>query len=152
MSAQFHPSEDLVVSASLDQTARIWDISGMLQWVLVKCIVLQTLTFSDNLSKSSRNDTEHLLCSIQPLFAPFTQDCVRRTFPQLVATRVLIYQQLVAVLLVLLNYLVSGNYFKLFVPRSSYEYFYWWVSLVFTQRFLTRIWDQSWSMSYYFNV
>ena len=30
MCAQFHPTEDLVVSASLDQTARVWDISGQL--------------------------------------------------------------------------------------------------------------------------
>ena len=29
MCAQFHPSEDLVASASLDQTLRIWDISGL---------------------------------------------------------------------------------------------------------------------------
>lgn len=29
MCAQFHPTEDLVVSASLDQTIRIWDISGL---------------------------------------------------------------------------------------------------------------------------
>ena len=29
MCAQFHPTEDLVVSASLDQTVRIWDISGL---------------------------------------------------------------------------------------------------------------------------
>lgn len=28
MCAQFHPSEDLVVSGSLDQTVRVWDISG----------------------------------------------------------------------------------------------------------------------------
>lgn len=28
MCAQFHPKEDLVVSASLDQTVRVWDISG----------------------------------------------------------------------------------------------------------------------------
>jgi coatomer protein complex subunit alpha (xenin) len=31
MCAQFHPSEDLIVSASLDQTVRVWDISG---WAL----------------------------------------------------------------------------------------------------------------------
>ena len=31
MTAQFHPAEDLVVSASLDQTARVWDISGKTQ-------------------------------------------------------------------------------------------------------------------------
>lgn len=29
MCAQFHPTEDLVVSASLDQTVRVWDISGL---------------------------------------------------------------------------------------------------------------------------
>lgn len=29
MCAQFHPTEDLVASASLDQTIRIWDISGL---------------------------------------------------------------------------------------------------------------------------
>ena len=29
MSAFFHPSQDLLVSACLDQTIRIWDISGM---------------------------------------------------------------------------------------------------------------------------
>ncbi len=29
MCAQFHPSEDLVASASLDQTIRIWDIAGL---------------------------------------------------------------------------------------------------------------------------
>ncbi len=29
MCASFHPKEDLVVSASLDQTVRVWDISGL---------------------------------------------------------------------------------------------------------------------------
>ena len=29
MCAQFHPKEDLVVSASLDQTVRVWDITGL---------------------------------------------------------------------------------------------------------------------------
>ena len=29
MCAQFHPKEDYVVSASMDQTVRVWDISGM---------------------------------------------------------------------------------------------------------------------------
>ena len=29
MCAQFHPSEDYIVSASLDQSVRVWDISGL---------------------------------------------------------------------------------------------------------------------------
>ena len=29
MSVQFHPKEDLIVSASMDQTVRVWDISGL---------------------------------------------------------------------------------------------------------------------------
>lgn len=29
MCASFHPKEDLVVSASLDQTVRVWDIAGL---------------------------------------------------------------------------------------------------------------------------
>jgi coatomer protein complex subunit alpha (xenin) len=29
MCAQFHPKEDLIVSASLDQSVRVWDISGL---------------------------------------------------------------------------------------------------------------------------
>ena len=29
MCAQFHPKEDLIVSASLDQTVRVWDIAGL---------------------------------------------------------------------------------------------------------------------------
>lgn len=29
MCAMFHPSEDQIVSASLDQTVRVWDISGI---------------------------------------------------------------------------------------------------------------------------
>ena len=29
MCATFHPKEDLIASASLDQTVRVWDISGL---------------------------------------------------------------------------------------------------------------------------
>ena len=29
MCAQFHPKQDFVVSASLDQTVRVWDIGGL---------------------------------------------------------------------------------------------------------------------------
>jgi coatomer protein complex subunit alpha (xenin) len=28
MCAQFHPKTDLIVSASMDQTVRVWDITG----------------------------------------------------------------------------------------------------------------------------
>lgn len=31
MCAQFHPKNDLVVSASMDQTVRVWDISGLVK-------------------------------------------------------------------------------------------------------------------------
>lgn len=29
MCAQFHPTDDLLVSASLDQSVRVWDFSGL---------------------------------------------------------------------------------------------------------------------------
>lgn len=29
MCASFHPTDDLVVSASLDQSVRVWDVSGL---------------------------------------------------------------------------------------------------------------------------
>lgn len=44
MCAQFHPAEDLVVSASLDQTVRVWDISGgpcCYYWSLLMPILVQ---------------------------------------------------------------------------------------------------------------
>lgn len=44
MCAQFHPAEDLVVSASLDQTVRVWDISGghcCYYWSLLMHILVQ---------------------------------------------------------------------------------------------------------------
>jgi len=42
MCAQFHHSEDLIVSASLDQTVRVWDIAGNLiygkkPWMALIC-------------------------------------------------------------------------------------------------------------------
>ena len=46
MCAQFHPSEDMVVSASLDQTVRVWDISGELPLCLCKnAVVIYALSF-----------------------------------------------------------------------------------------------------------
>lgn len=60
MCAQFHPKEDLVVSASLDQSVRVWDISGFrkknvapasLSGIEVCCSVLPfTSTFLHSIS------------------------------------------------------------------------------------------------------
>ena len=56
MCAQFHPSEDLIVSASLDQSVRVWDISGKLDCqlllpliVLVEMISVLIVSISANL-------------------------------------------------------------------------------------------------------
>ena len=40
MCAQFHPSEDLVASASLDQTVRVWDIAGIVMYLMPWGVVL----------------------------------------------------------------------------------------------------------------
>ena len=61
MSAQFHPTDDLVVSASLDQTARVWDIGGKFcgdfckEFVYVACkgttrLSLTTIIFLNRIS------------------------------------------------------------------------------------------------------
>ncbi|KAJ3379936.1 hypothetical protein HDU84_006278 [Entophlyctis sp. JEL0112] len=44
MSAVFHPKDDLVLSASLDQTIRVWDISGLRK----KHATPQAMQFEDN--------------------------------------------------------------------------------------------------------
>ena len=44
MCAQFHMTEDLVASASLDQTVRVWDVSGELFIVHVPSYVLLEIT------------------------------------------------------------------------------------------------------------
>ena len=38
MCAQFHPTDDLIVSASLDQTVRVWDISGESRQLTNACL------------------------------------------------------------------------------------------------------------------
>jgi len=43
MCAQFHPSEDLIVSASLDQSVRVWDISGN---AVLSLLIFVPLVFS----------------------------------------------------------------------------------------------------------
>ena len=44
MCAQFHPSEDMVVSASLDQTVRVWDISGNDHYLIMDSEPLRVAT------------------------------------------------------------------------------------------------------------
>lgn len=64
MCAQFHPSEDLVVSASLDQTVRVWDISGeglgrveqILKWARFGCGGLGTEWSKDEREDGNRTD------------------------------------------------------------------------------------------------
>ena len=56
MCAQFHPSEDLVVSASLDQTVRVWDISGELK-ILAIIIITDLLGLSSNCDHLAMEDS-----------------------------------------------------------------------------------------------
>src|SRR3954468_5000841 len=50
MCAQFHPKEDLVVSASLDQSVRVWDISGLRK----KHSAPTSMTFEDQMSRGNQ--------------------------------------------------------------------------------------------------
>jgi coatomer protein complex subunit alpha (xenin) len=49
MCAQFHPKEDLIVSASLDQSVRVWDISGLRK----KHSAPTTNTFEDQMARAN---------------------------------------------------------------------------------------------------
>ncbi len=49
MCAQFHPKEDLVVSASLDQSVRVWDISGLVK----KSSAPTSMTFEEQVSRQN---------------------------------------------------------------------------------------------------
>lgn len=54
MCAQFHPKEDLVVSASLDQSVRVWDISGLRK----KHSAPTSMTFEDQMARANANQAD----------------------------------------------------------------------------------------------
>jgi len=54
MCAQFHPKEDLIVSASLDQTVRVWDISGLRK----KHSAPTSMTFEDQMNRANANQAD----------------------------------------------------------------------------------------------
>ena len=54
MCAQFHPKEDLIVSASLDQSVRVWDISGLRK----KHSAPTSMTFEDQMSRANQNQAD----------------------------------------------------------------------------------------------
>ena len=54
MCAQFHPKEDLVVSASLDQSVRVWDISGLRK----KHSAPTSMSFEDQMARANQNQTD----------------------------------------------------------------------------------------------
>lgn len=49
MCAQWHPSQDLIVSASLDQSVRVWDISGLRK----KHSAPTTMSFEDQMARAN---------------------------------------------------------------------------------------------------
>ena len=49
MCAQFHPTEDLIASASLDQSVRIWDISGLRK----KHSAPTSMSFEDQMARAN---------------------------------------------------------------------------------------------------
>lgn len=54
MCAQFHPKEDLVVSASLDQSVRVWDISGLRK----KHSAPTSMSFEEQVSRANQNQAD----------------------------------------------------------------------------------------------
>lgn len=54
MSAQFHPTEDLIASASLDQSVRIWDISGLRK----KHSAPTSITLEDQMARMNANQAD----------------------------------------------------------------------------------------------
>lgn len=54
MCAQFHPKDDLVVSASLDQSVRVWDISGLRK----KHSAPTSMTFEDQMARGNSNQAD----------------------------------------------------------------------------------------------
>lgn len=55
MCAQFHPTEDLIASASLDQSVRIWDISGLRK---KHSAAPSTISFEDQMARSNPNQAD----------------------------------------------------------------------------------------------
>ncbi|OAA64661.1 coatamer subunit protein [Niveomyces insectorum RCEF 264] len=54
MCAQFHPKDDLVVSASLDQSVRVWDISGLRK----KHSAPTSMSIEDQMARNSQNQAD----------------------------------------------------------------------------------------------
>lgn len=54
MCAQFHPKEDLIVSASLDQSVRVWDISGLRK----KHSAPTSLSFADQMERQGQGQAD----------------------------------------------------------------------------------------------
>ena len=54
MCAQFHPKEDLVVSASLDQSVRVWDISGLRK----KHSAPTSMSFEDQMARANSSQAD----------------------------------------------------------------------------------------------
>ena len=54
MCAQFHPKDDLIVSASLDQSVRVWDISGLRK----KQSAPTSMTFEDQMARANQNQAD----------------------------------------------------------------------------------------------
>ena len=54
MCAQFHPKDDLIVSASLDQSVRVWDISGLRK----KHSAPTSISFEDQVNRANAGQTD----------------------------------------------------------------------------------------------
>lgn len=54
MCAQFHPREDLIVSASMDQTVRVWDISGLRK----KNTSAQPMSFEEQIARANSGQAD----------------------------------------------------------------------------------------------
>lgn len=54
MCAQFHPKDDLIVSASLDQSVRVWDISGLRK----KHSAPTTMNFEDQMARANASQAD----------------------------------------------------------------------------------------------
>lgn len=55
MCAQFHPKDDLIVSASLDQSVRVWDISGLRK---KHSAAPTSMTFEDQMARANPNQAD----------------------------------------------------------------------------------------------